>query len=578
MNFRYHTIISTILFSLLLIGLFNNVLAAGKKDADRDDTQSVVVEGQIAPRLQNLGVHTFPVTTDSNRAQLFINQGMNLMYGFNHKEADRSFKEAARLDPECAMAYWGMALALGPNINMPMSPDNEPIAYELVQKAISLKDKTSPKEKAYIDALAVRYSNVVIPDRTNYDLAYADAMKKVHNTFPNDPDIATLYAESLMDLRPWDYWTRDLKPYPETAEIKKVLEAVLAHNPNHPGAIHYYIHTVEYAHPELAESGADRLRKLMPGAGHIVHMPSHIYRRIGRYNDATLSNLAAIGADEDYITQCHAQGLYPLAYYPHNLHFLWDAATMEGRSELAIGAAEKASSTMPEGVWRDIPLLHQFLVAPLFAYTRFGKWDQILTEPHPPEDSPYWTGIWHYARGLSFTAKDELAAATGELEQLKKISAIDGMANYRVTFSRNGAKAILEIATAVLSGEIYAKQGNYGKGIIELNRGVLLEDNLVYNEPPDWHVPVRQALGAVLLDAGKPEEAEAVYWQDLRQNRENGWSLFGLTKSLRAQDKETAAEAVEARFHKAWSKADIILTASRIMDDSTKPMSKIAGN
>jgi tetratricopeptide (TPR) repeat protein len=577
MNIRYHIVTSVILFSSLVTGLSSSWLMAKEKNDNQNDIQSVVVEGQLAPRLQKLGDHKFPVTTDSDRAQLFINQGMNLTYGFNHKEADRSFKEAARLDPDCAMAYWGMALALGPNINLPMSPDAAPLAYEFIQKAISLKDKVSAKEQVYIDALAVRYAGVAPPDRKKYDLAYADAMKNMHMQFPNDLDVATLYAESVMNLRPWDYWTRDGKPFPETVEIMNVLESVLARNPNHPGAIHLYIHTVEYARPQLAESGADRLLKLVPGAGHLVHMPSHIYRRIGRYDDATLSNLAAIEADEDYITQCRAQGVYPLAYYPHNIHFLWDSATMEGRSVMALEAAQKSSSKVPEGVWRDIPLLHQFLVAPLFAYTRFGKWDMILAEPQPPEDSPFWNGIYHYARGLSFTAKGDLDAAADELSELKKISAIDWLADYRVTFSRNGAKAILDISISVLSGEIQAKQGKYDAAIAELHRGVLLEDNLIYNEPPDWHIPVRQVLGAVLIEAGRPEEAEAIYWQDLRQNRENGWSLFGLMQSLRSQGKKAEAEAIETRFDNAWSKADIVIPASRIMDNSAKPSSNLAG-
>ena len=250
---------------------------------------------------------------------------------------------------------------------------------------------------------------------------------------------------------------------------------------------------------------------------------------------------------------------------------------MEGRSAIALEAAQKSSSKVPEGVWRDIPLLHQFLVAPFFAYTRFGKWDMILAEPHPPEDSPFWTGIWHYARGLSFTAKGDLDAAGGELVELRKISAIDWLADYRVTFSRNGAKAILDISTLVLSGEMQAKQENYIEAIADLHRAALLEDNLIYNEPPDWHVPVRQVLGAVLIEAGRPEEAEAIYWQDLRQNRENGWSLFGLMQSLRSQGKKAEAEAVETRFDNAWAKADIVLTASRIMDNSAKPSSKLAG-
>jgi len=542
--------------------------AAGCTQANpQNDLASTVVSGQVAPRLQNLGNHEFPVTTDSARAQRFINQAIMLTYGFNHAEATRSFQEAARLDPDCAMAYWGMALVLGPNINLPMSPQAEPQAYALIQKALALKKGASEKEQAYIDALATRYSGQQDPDRTALDRAYAEAMRNLHERYPDDLDAATLYAESLMDLRPWNYWTRDMQPYPETRQIHRVLESVMARNPNHPGAIHLYIHAVELGRPELAEAGAERLRKLAPGAGHLVHMPSHIFRRIGRYADASSSNEDAIAADEDYIVQCRAQGVYPLAYYPHNIHFLWDSETMEGRSRAAIEAARKAASSIPQGAWREVPLLHQFLVAPLFAYTRFGKWDLILSEPRPPEDSPFWTGVWHHARGLAFTATGQLESAKNELSLLQGIAAQKSMDGFRVTFSRNGAKAILDIAVDVVAGELAARQGDYDQAIARLHRAVLLEDNLIYNEPPDWHVPVRQSLGAVLLESGRFAEAEAIYWQDLRLNRENGWSLFGLMQSLRAQGKTEAAAAIKVRFETAWKQSDVSLTASRFMGE-----------
>ncbi len=556
------------LTAVVMAGILGSQPAAFAASNSQNDVQSPAVAGQIAPRLQNLGDHQFPVTTDSARAQLFINQGMMLTYGFNHAEAGRSFREAARLDPGCAMAYWGMALVLGPNINMGMPPEAEPQAYELIQKAIALKKNASEKEQAYIDALAVRYSGEEKPDRSALDRAYAQAMRDLHNRYPADLDAATLYAEAVMDLRPWDYWTRDMLPYPETEEVLRVLESVLARNPNHPGAIHLYIHSVELGRPELAEAGAERLRKLVPGAGHLVHMPSHIFRRIGRYGDASQSNVDAIAADQDYITQCRAQGVYPLAYYPHNIHFLWDSATMEGRSRLAIDAARKAAASIPADAWREIPLLHQFLVAPLFAYTRFGQWETILSEPRPPEDSPFWTAVWHYARGLAFTATGKLSDAGRELEQLRSIAAQKSLEDYRVTFSRNGARQILAIAVEVLAGELAAKNGDFDQAVARLHRGVLLEDNLIYNEPPDWHVPVRQSLGAVLLAAGRPDEAESIYWQDLSHNRENGWSLFGLMQSLRAQGKTDQADLIQERFRKAWSLADVTLTASRFMDKS----------
>lgn len=558
------------LFDVLLLAAVGSAVilagcAAVAKTTPEQDVASAAVPGQLAPRLQNLGSHSFPVTTQSPRAQLFMNQAVMLTYGFNHKEAFRSFQEVARLDPQCAMAYWGMALVLGPNINLPMAPEAEPEAYRWLQKAISLKPQASEKEQAYIDALSARYSGKASPDRSAMDRAYAEAMEQLHQRYPDDLDAATLYAEALMDLRPWNYWSRDGRPYPETEATLQVLEAVLERNPNHPGAIHLYIHAVEYAQPDKAVAGAERLRHLAPGAGHLVHMPSHIFRRVGRYADASKSNEAAIAADEDYIAQCRAQGIYPLAYYPHNIHFLWDSASMEGRSRTAIDAARKAAASIPEGVWRDHPLLHQFLVAPLFAYTRFGQWDEVLEGSRPPEDSPFWTGVWHYARGLAYTATDRPDEASQELERLKALAADPALKELRVTFSRNGAKAILDIGVAVLSGELAAKRGDFDRAIAHLHRGVLLEDNLIYNEPPDWHVPVRQSLGAVLLEAGRAPEAEAVYWQDLAVNRENGWSLFGLARSLEAQGKTAQAARIDERFRKAWSRADVTLTASRFM-------------
>jgi tetratricopeptide (TPR) repeat protein len=572
MRIQYHKYINTFLLALTLVvaGIIHvDPVASGEKTS-QNDVQSTAVPGQIAPRLQKLGDHKFPVTTSSPRAQLFINQGLMLAYGFNHAEAARSFREAAR--PNCAMAYWGMALVMGPNINMPMPSEAEAKVYEMIQKAVALKSNASERERAYIDALAKRYSPEEEPNRAMLDRSYAEAMRQLHERYPDDLDAATLYAEALMDLRPWNYWTRDMQPYPETLEIHRVLESVLARNPNHPGAIHYYIHSVELGRPELAEAGAERLWKLAPGAGHLVHMPSHIFRRVGRYSDASRSNEDAIAADEDYITQCRAQGVYPLAYYPHNIHFLWDSATMEGRSHVAIKAARKSASSIPDGAWREVPLLHQFLVAPLFAYTRFGKWDLILNEPRPPEESPFWTGVWHYARGLAFTATGKPDQAARELSSLENIAAEKSLDGFRVTFSRNGAKAILEIAVEVLAGEMAAKRGDYDKAIARLHRAILLEDNLIYNEPPDWHVPARQLLGAVLLEAGRASEAEAIYWQDLQLNRENGWSLFGLMQSLRAQSKEEQAVLVEERFRKAWSQADVTLIASRFMGEARTTM------
>src|SRR5262249_29255198 len=325
----------------------------------------------------------FPVTCKAAKVQSFINQGVNLAYGFNHAEAARAFREAARLDPNCAMAYWGEALVLGPNINAAMTPEDEPKAYEAAKKALSLKGKASARERAYIEAVATRYSGKA-EDRAARDKSYADAMRDLAQRYPDDLDAATFGAEGLMDLSPWNYWTPDGQPYPATKEAETLLQRVLAKNPNHPGALHYWIHLMEAHHPDRAVAEADRLLTLVPGAGHMAHMPSHIYERVGRFADARASNEKAVLADEDYIVQCRAQGLYPMAYYPHNVHFLWFAATMEGRSRTAIESARKLASKVSDDSLKQLPLLAGFRVVPLYALARFGRWDEILAEPAPP--------------------------------------------------------------------------------------------------------------------------------------------------------------------------------------------------
>jgi len=517
--------------------------------------------GELAPRLQNLGSHTFPVTTRSKKAQAFVSQGVNLAYGFNHAEAGRAFREAARLDSGCAMAYWGQALVLGPNINVPMSPDDEPKAYAAAQKAVSLKAKASPRERAYIDAVAERYSGKAA-DRAGRDRAYTAAMKDLVRRYPKDLDAATMYAEALMDLRPWNYWTPDGRPYAETPEIVGTLEKVLARSPNHPGANHYYIHAVEATkQPEKAEAAADRLLKLMPGAGHMVHMPSHIYQRVGRYADAAAANEQAIKADEDYIAQCRAQGLYPMVYYPHNIHFLWYAATAEGRSGAAIEAARKMASQVTEQMLDTLPLVGAFKVVPYYALSRFGKWDEVLAEAAPADRHVYLKGVWHYARGLALIRKGELDAAEKELAEVRRIAALPAL-DYTL-LSPNTAAAVFAPAPEVLAGELAAARKDHDRAVAHLERAVRLEDGLVYTEPEEWHYPARQALGAVLLETGRAGEAETVYWDDLKRHADQGWSLFGLAQALRAQGKTAQAAAVQERLDKAWGRADVKLRASR---------------
>ncbi len=503
----------------------------------------------VAPRLQNLGVHTFPVTTSSPQAQLFINQGLNLVYGFNHAESGRAFAEAARLDPDAAMAYWGQALGLGPNINAAMEPDAEPAAFALAQKALEKKAGVSPRERAYIEALAVRYTGKA-EDRPAADRAYAEAMERVVAAFPDDLDARTLYAEALMDLMPWSYWTRDGKPRAETLQVQRELERVIAAHPNHPGALHLWIHLWEATDtPERAEAEADRLLPLMPGAGHIVHMPAHIYQRVGRHADVIRVNQMAAQADEDYIAQCRAQGLYPLGYYPHNLHFIWMGATASGQRQLALDSADRVAHAIPDEALGEVPILQGFVVVPYWAMVRFSEWDRVLADPGPRFETAFTKGAWRYARAMALTAANRLDEAERELAELKALLGDESLKG-QTTFSTNTGFNILRIAPEVVAGEIAARRGNTDMAILHLDRAIRFEDSLVYQEPPDWHAPVRQNLGAVLMAAGRADEAEAVYWEDLKRNPENVWTLALLEKALEAQGKADDAALVKERLHR----------------------------
>ncbi|MEO7320301.1 MAG: hypothetical protein ABIW02_01530 [Nitrosospira sp.] len=529
--------------------------------ADRD--------GQVAPRLLNLGPHAFPVSTRNKLAQQFINQGINLSYAFNHAEAGRAFREAARLDPSLAMAYWGQALVLGPNINAMMESKDEMPAMQLVQKAASLMARASLRERALISALEKRYTGKPEQRKRN-DKAYADAMQDVHARFPDDLDIAMFYVESVMDLNSWGYWMRDGYPREGTAEIVALTESVMQRNPKHPGAVHFYIHLVEATNtPERAEKAADNLLTLMPAAGHAVHMPSHIYQRVGRYVDAIKSNQLAMAADEDYLSHRHAQGMYPIMYTPHNIHFLWFAATMDGQSRLAIESARKVAGTIDDAALEAVPGTGVFRVVPYWAYARFGKWNEILQEPAPPSTNAFLKGGWHYVRGLAFTATRQLQRAEQELEALRRIIK-DGSLDWPL-MSLNTARDVLSVGPEVLAGEIAVARGQFDSAIAHLERAVRLEDSLDYTEPSEWQSPPRLTLGAVLLESGRPIEAETVYWEDLRRNRNNGWALFGLLQALRAQKKDEQATLIEARLKEAWERADVQLNASRFGCVATPP-------
>lgn len=518
--------------------------------------------GQIAPVLEGLGDHHREVTTSSERAQLFFDQGLRLTYGFNHQEALRSFKEAARLDPDCAMAYWGWALVLGPNLNLPMATAVVPQAWKAIRTAVKLKGKGSERERDLIEALALRYTDDPQADRAPFDQAYADAMAKLYAKYPEDNDIATLYAASLMNVTPWNYWTRDGRPRENTPKLLAALEQVIARDPHHEGALHYYIHAVEPVDPKRGEQAADLLRGLAPGAGHLVHMPSHIYMQVGRYEEAVEVNTNAAKADEGYITQCRAQGLYPLTYYPHNVHFLAWAAAMQGKSRLALEASRKVADKVPQDGEHNVWMLYEtFLGMPLYTMVRFGMWDEIMKEAQPPEEARLLAGLWHYARGLALLNTAGPKKARAELKALDEYLDDPTLARAGIGFS--SVERLLTIAHQVLTGEIEARQGDYDEAIAHLERAIRLEDGNLYNEPPDWFQPVRHNLGAVLLEAGRPVEAEVVYWADLKKNRDNGFALFGLWQAMKAQGRTDEAAEVEARFRTSWADADVQLTSSR---------------
>ncbi len=501
----------------------------------------------------NLGTLHYSVTTSSELAQRYFDQGLRLTYAFNHAEAVRAFEEAARLDPGCAMCHWGVALALGPNINAPMDSASGVKAYAAVQKALAAP-RASERERALIKALVKRYALVPPADRARLDSAYARAMGEVVRRYPDDLEAATLYAEALMDLSPWNYWTKEGAPRPQTREILTQLERVLARNQNHPGACHYYIHAVEAAHPERAVACAERLEALMPGAGHLVHMPAHIYIRVGRWNEAIESNRHAVHTDETYIADQRPEGIYPIGYYPHNYHFLAFAAAMAGRGDEAIRAARSAAQKVPVEVARQVPELQGLLPYAHLALVTFGRWDEVLREPLPPADVPIASGLAHYARGVAQAAKGRWADAEAARGTVERIA---------TSVPAGTGKTVLEIATHALAGEIAARRGRLDPAAGHFRAAMRLEDGLSYMEPPYWYYPIRHSLAAVLLKAGRAGEAERLYREDLKRFPENGWSLYGLAQSLRAQNKADAAADVERRLKQAWAHADVTLTASR---------------
>jgi len=524
------------------------------------------------PKLfSGLGKIHHPISTKNAMAQRYFDQGLALAYGFNHEGAIDSFREAARLDPDCAICWWGIAWASGPNINAPMGPDGARQAWEAAQQAKRLAAHASPEERELIEAIQLRYTAGFeksagaggSPGRLAQDRAFADAMRQVASKHPQDVDAVTIFAESLMDLSPWNYWHDDGSPRELTPEAQAALERALALDPDHIGALHYTIHIYERFEPEKAEAAADRLEVLAPDAGHLVHMPAHIYYRVGRYKDSADVNEAAAASDVAYFSWCRAPAAYAALYYTHNLHFLWASAMIEGRSDAALTAARRIVAQVPTDQLSTFPFLEDFLVTPYYTLVRFGRWDAMLGEPQPPADQRFRTAIWHYGRGLAYMRKGRSAEAKVEYEALARIAADPAVAGLGYDTSGGTAGQRLLVAQHHLAGEMAAARDDPRTAVVELEEAVRIQDSMPYSEPPAFYFPVRQALGAVLVDTGQAAKAEVVYREDLRRYPKNGWSLYGLSKSLSAQGKGAEAHYAATGYQNAFARADVKLAESR---------------
>ena len=517
-------------------------------------TQSPDNPGATAPLLEGIGPLHFPISTSVPLAQAYFDQALTLAFGFNHAEAVRSFKEAARLDATCGICWAGAALALGPNINAPMGPDAVAPAWEATQQALALREFENEKEQAYIDAIATRYSEDGA-ERLTLDLVYAGAIGGVVERYPDDLHARTLHAEALMDLMPWEYWKDDGSPSNDhTVKLVAQLEHVLAIDPEHPGAAHLYIHAMERFEPKKAEPAADVLGDLVPVAGHLVHMPSHIYLRVGRYSDAVDANAKAAMADEDYIAQCNAQGLYPAAYYPHNIHFLWYSAMMEGRKALAVDSALKLAERVPVGMAKQMGALQSYLAVPVYTYVRFGMWDKVLEIEEPEDGLPFAKAMRLYGRGLAYAALGNVTAAQAELDALTTLSESDALQN--LTMRRpQVTQDLLGIASSLVQARLHRTNADQQAELDALQQAVAHQDALPYTEPPLWHYPVRQTLGEAQLRYGDAAAAKLTFAEDLVHFPRNPWSLYGTTQAMAQLGESTADMQQELDY--AWRNADI---------------------
>ncbi len=516
-----------------------------------------------APVFTGLGDHHMAITA-SPEAQKFFDQGVKLTFGFNHAEAIRSFRQAARIDLNCAMCWWGVAFSLGPNINMPMQDDAVIPAWLALQNARALADKVSPREQAWIAALSARYAETRAGDRAKLNDAFAQAMGDLVRQYPDDLDARTYWAEAMMDTQPWDYWQADGQtPKGHGARIVATLEGVLQASPNHPGALHLYIHAVEASTtPERAEAAADRLLRAMPNAGHVVHMPSHIYYRVGRYADAAAANELAAKVDEAYIATCKAQGFYPAGYYGHNIHFLWTSAEMEGRYQVALDSARRLVKAVDAPkLATQIPLAELYNFTPIMTQLRFGKYAEVLAEPLPDKTLILDRAMSHYARAVAHANSGRLKAAKADRRALAVLQKAN-LARYEAAGLPVGQ--MLQVALASVDGEIARKSGNLQEAVQAFRRAMELERALPYTEPAYWHRPVAHLLGAALIEAGKAREAEAVYRESLTHYRRDGWALKGLMMALTAQGKIEEGASVGAAFQDAWRRADTMIEGSRL--------------
>ena len=553
-----------------LLGLLGSLALAGcggevDSQSGADPMQSLAQRAG-APLFEGMGSYHMPITTADPDAQRYFDQGMVLAFGFNHAESIRSFRAAQTLDPSCAMCFWGEALATGPNINVTsngkaiMAPAERASARAAIDQALALMDGVTAKEQDWIRALDQRYDGQADTPRDPLDRAWANALADMASRYPDDTTVASVYAEALMNTMPWDYWGPDGEAKPDTQAVIASLEAVMDADPDHPLALHLYIHALEASsNAAKAEPAADRLANLVPGSGHLVHMPSHIYFRVGRYQESALANIRAAEVDEAYIAQCNAQGFYPALYYPHNIHFLWASATMQGQSALSLDSARRVVANVRVEQVEQFPTIQFFRTVPMLSLVRFARWEEILEEPEPYEPFAFARAIWHYGRGVAHAALGDAEAARIEL------GAIEGLEpEVDEIFMGNvyPARDLLEIAKSLLRGEMAYRSGDAANAVLAFEEAVSLQDALPYTEPPFWYYPTRQSLGAALLASNRLAEAQAVFEEDLEQYPMNGWSMFGLAEALRRQGDEMGAEKMTAHFETVWQFADVSLATS----------------